>query len=188
MVENPENQIRRWRISWSYLAICAAATVFSWLLHEWVHWLTGEWLGYEMAMTLNTAYPVNGNFSVHDYQLVSASGPLISILQALICFLYMRKRSAMMLYPFLFTPFYMRLLAFGLSFFRPNDEARISEYLGIGTFTLPVVVVLILSVMIYKISVQYRIPLKFNLLTLGVVIFLTSVIILSNAFFDVRIL
>ncbi len=37
--------------------------------------------------------------------------------------------------------FFMRLLAAGMNFFTPNDEARVSQLLGLGMWTLPLAVV-----------------------------------------------
>src|SRR5687767_6621347 len=114
------------RVNKDYIAICIGAVIFSWLVHEGAHWAAGQLLGYDMVMTLNKGYPKEGGYTnpVH-YQLISAAGPAITLLQAAFIFFYMRRRPAFLLYPFLFTCFYMRLLAMGLGFINPNDEARI---------------------------------------------------------------
>jgi hypothetical protein len=159
------------------------------VLHELSHVLAGIFLGYDMGATLNKAFPVSGSYSSDShYQLVSAAGPLFTLVEALIVFLLMRSRNIKWLYPFLFTCFYMRFFAAGISFLNPNDEARISRSLGLGTFTLPVIMTAILFWMLYTISRRYGFSKKFNLLTLVLVIFFSSIIILSDQFFSIKLL
>jgi hypothetical protein len=177
-----------YKINSRYILLTLFAVLFSWLIHELIHYITGILLGYDMAMTLNTAYPVSGQYAQGwHYQVVSATGPLITIIEAIIVFALMRNGRRTTLYPFLFTCFYMRLLAAVLSIINPNDEARISKAIGLGTFTLPLLVVALLFYLVYKTSRQYRFTKKFQLVTLVLVILFTSIIILSNQFFKVRI-
>jgi len=60
----------------------------------------------------------------------------------------------------LYMAFFMRLLAAGMSFFNPNDEARISQLLGLGTWTLPLIVVLGLFCLLM--SASRNLKLKFR--------------------------
>ena len=50
----------------------------------------------------------------------------------------------------LFSAFFMRLMAFGVSFLNYNDEARISVYLGWPWWLLPVIVVAVLLLMLVQ--------------------------------------
>lgn len=124
-----------------YVGVFAIAVFFSWTLHELAHWTIGEYFGYEMAMTLNPAFAINGNFSrdLH-YQIISAAGPIFILSQAALIYALMKNKNRVLLYPILFTCFYMRLFATIISFRHPNDEARISTAIGIGKFTLPLIV------------------------------------------------
>lgn len=179
----------KYPVNKDYVALCMGAVIFSWLVHEGAHWAAGQLLGYDMVMTLNKGYPKNGmyNHPAH-YQLISAAGPAITLMQAAFIFLYMRQRAALLLYPFLFTCFYMRFLATGLRISNPNDEARISSWLGLGTFTLPLIVVAFLLFMLYRISRQYRFNGKLQLHTALPVVLTSSAIILVDQFFFLRIL
>jgi hypothetical protein len=176
-------------ITKKYIAVFALAVLLSWVLHELCHWMTGEYLGYNMAMTLNTSYPLEGKYvnDTHN-QLISAAGPLFTLLEAILVFILMIQRKRILLYPFLFTCFYMRLLATIISFGNPNDEARISTAMGIGKFTLPIIVTGILFLLVYRISKRYALSTAFNLKNLGLVILFTSIIILTDMFLKVRLI
>jgi hypothetical protein len=177
------------KITGKYILVTALAVLFSWMLHEFAHWTAGSLLDYNMGMSLNKTFPVNGVFnSDEDYQLVSAAGPAITLLQALLVFVLMKKEKTNLLYPFLFTCFYMRLFATVISFRHLNDEARISHSLAIGTFTLPIIITTVLLFLVYKTSITKKFTLRFNLFTLGLVIFFSSVIILADQFLAIRLL
>ncbi|OLY91102.1 hypothetical protein SAMN05444008_11843 [Cnuella takakiae] len=177
------------RINPAYLLITVVVVVASWLLHEGAHYLAGIALGYPMAMTLNTAYPVSGSYnsSAHE-QWISAAGPLFTLLSAILVFVLMGKGRRPLLYPVLFTAFYMRLLAGIISLFNPNDEARISSWLGLGRFTLPLLVVAILGWLLYKRASEQGVSRRVNWVTLLVVMVVASAIVLSDQFFRLRLL
>ena len=172
-----------------YIAVFAVAVFFSWSAHELAHWVAGEWLGYKMGMSLNAAYPLCGYYLQDShYQLVSAAGPVFTLCEAIVVFVLMLQRRRVLLYPFLFTCFYMRLFAMVISFRNPNDEARISSALGAGKFTLPLVMTALLFLLVCKISKQYRLRTIFNLASLGLAILFSSVIILADMYFKLRLL
>jgi hypothetical protein len=176
-------------ISSQYILITFIAVVASWVLHEFAHWVAGELLEYEMGMTLNKAFPVNGKYNSDlHYQLVSAAGPAFTLIEAVVIFFIMRRKKIIALYPFLFTCFYMRLLAAVISVRNPNDEARISESLGLWAFVLPVTMAAVLFFLLYKTSVRYKFSIGFNVITLVLIILFSSVIILADQFFHIRLL
>lgn len=177
------------RVAAKYVLITLLAVLLSWVLHESAHWLTGVALGNEMTMTLNASFPTARKYNRDaDALLVSAAGPLFTLLQAVVVFTVMRNRSAKLLYPFLFTCLYMRLLAMGLSFINPNDEARISRDLGIGMFTLPLIVSAFLFFLVWLISKQYGFNKKFNAINVGLVMLFSSILVLVDQALHVRIL
>lgn len=176
-------------INKKYIAVLAAAVFFSWIFHELAHWVAGELLGYKMAMTLNSGYPLNGQYSRdRDYQVISGWGPIFTLCEAILVFILMIRKRRMLLFPFLFTCFYMRFFAAIMSFRNPNDEARISTAIGVGKFTLPAIITLILFALVYKISKVYKLDVKFNLANLGLTILFSSIIILADMFFKIRVL
>lgn len=176
-------------INSKYILITGIAVLASWILHEFAHWTTGELLGYEMGMTFNKTFPVGGKYnSDWHYQLTSAAGPAFTLAEAFVVFLIMRQKKIISLYPFLFTCFYMRLFAAVITIRNPNDEARISKSIGLGTYTLPIIMVTILSFLVYKISVTYNFSWKFNFISLGLVVLFSSIIILTDQFYHLRLL
>jgi hypothetical protein len=177
------------KIDIRYVVVTGISIVFTWVLHEFAHWSTGELLGYKMSMTLNKAFPVNGKYSSDShYLIISAAGPLITLVEALIVFLIMRYSRRIILYSILFSCFYMRFIAMILNIINLNDEGRISKSLGLGTFTLPVIMCAILFLLVYKISVLYGLKIKFILINIGLVIFFSSVIILTDQYFNIRLI
>lgn len=177
------------KIDKRYVAVFAMAVFLSWTLHELAHWTVGEYLGYKMAITLNKSYLLSGQYSKDlHYQIISAAGPIFTLCEALFVFILMIQRKRILLYPFIFTCFYMRLFATIISFRHPNDEARISTAIGIGKFTLPLIVTAILFALIYKVSKKYRFDIKFNLANLGLTILFSSLIILTDMYFKVRLI
>ena len=178
------------RISFSYILAAIAAVVFTWLIHEFAHWLTSELLGYETLMRMNGTSTVKGEGVTHWHKIfISASGPLVTIFQGLIVFAILKTKNwNKYLYLFLFIALYMRLLAGLMNVINPNDEGRISAFLDIGIFTLPLIVNGLLFFMVYKISRKYDLTWKFQIWTTLIVMVISSILILSDQFFALRIL
>jgi hypothetical protein len=176
-------------ITLRYVLFVAIVVLATWIIHEFAHWATGEYLGYDMGLTLNTAYPLSHNFKFSiDYQFISIAGPLVTIIEAIIVFLLLKKRRNAYLFAILLTCFYMRLVAMGLSFINPNDEARVSEFAGLGKFTLPVIVNIFLFYLVYNIVKQHRFKTSFIAITFALIILFSSIIILSDQYFKIRLL
>ncbi|HEX2629658.1 MAG TPA: hypothetical protein VHM26_11615 [Chitinophagaceae bacterium] len=176
-------------ITLRYVLFIAIAVTATWLLHEFAHWAMGEYLGYDMALTLNTSYPVINRYKMPiDYQFVTIAGPLVTIIQAIVVFILLKRKSNIYLFAILLTCFYMRLMAMALSVSNPNDEARFGEYLGIGKFTLPLIVNLFLFCLVYNIVKQHRFKTRFIAITFALIILFSSVIILSDQYFKIRLL
>ncbi|WP_421889244.1 hypothetical protein [Marinoscillum sp.] len=178
------------KVSLSYVIATSVAVIFTWAIHEFAHWLTSESFGHETIMRLNGTSPIDGQ-KVTDWQrvFISAAGPLITLLQAFIVFLILKSgKWNKNLYPFLFTAFYMRLMAGFMNFINPNDEGRISAFLGLGTFTIPILITVLLFLMVYKTSQKHHLNWKFQLATTLMVMIFSSILILSDQFWGIRIL
>lgn len=173
-----------------YILAAAGAVFITWLLHEFAHWAVSEWwFGYETVLTLNSAYPVAGKHEEAWHSIViSAAGPLITLGQAVVVFGLLKQKWNKVLYLFLFIPFYMRLLAGLMNVINLNDEGRISSYLNLGTFTMPLIISAGLFLMVYRISKKYKLDWKFQTITIGFVMLASSVLILADQFFGIRIL
>jgi hypothetical protein len=178
------------KVTLKYIITGILAVIFTWVIHEFAHWLTSELVGYETIMRLNGTSTVSGQNPTDIHKsIISASGPIVTVLQGVMAFLLIKSRNwNKYLYPFLFTAFYMRLLAGLMNFINPNDEGRISAFLKIGTFTLPIIVSGLLFYMVYKISKEYNLNWKFQLWTTVIIMIASSVLILSDQFLAIRIL
>lgn len=172
-----------------YILYSLIAVVFSYLLHEFSHWLMGEYLGNRMVMTLNTGYPISLSYLKEShYTIISAVGPLITLLQTIIFYFLIKHSSQKYLYPFLFAGFYLELLSGILNLRNPNDLGRISETFHLGLLTIPIIFVAIHFMMVYKTSIREKYSLKFNLLTLLWILIFSSILILVNQKYKVVIL
>ena len=178
------------KITIKYILTGIIAVIFTWIIHEFAHWLTSELFGYETIMKLNGTSPVIGENPTDLHKIfISASGPIVTIIQGLITFLLLKSRNwNKYLYLFLFTAFYMRILAGLMNFINLNDEGRISALLKIGTFSLPIIVSGILFLMVYKVSKKYQLNWKFQLWTAIIIMVVSSILILSDQFFGIRII
>lgn len=152
-----------WRASGTFYLLLFVAVPATFIIHEFAHWMTGELLGYSMMMSLNAVSPAEGVYrSAIDAMIVSAAGPLITILQAVIAYLLIRRSGRSVFYPFLFVALFMRAAAMLVSIANPNDEARISMMLGIGTWTLPALVIAGLFVLTWMASRTLRLHWSVN--------------------------
>lgn len=177
-------------ITFKYVLTTFAAVLFTWLLHEFAHWCTAEALGHTSFMSLNvTSFASPEQVTAWHHTLISAAGPVISVLQAVVVFLFLKyNRWNGYLYPLLFTAFYMRLLAGGMNYVNLNDEGRISQFLGLGTYTIPVLVSAFLLYLLYHITQQYSLCWKFQVTTLLLIIVFSSILILFDQFIGVQLL
>ncbi len=138
-------------MNWRHIPIFILVTFLTFVLHEGAHWAAGEALGYDMWVNINSAGLARGAYNAEWHnQLVSAAGPLMTILQAVIAFFLIRKHKAITAFAFLFAALMMRMLAAFASFSNPNDEARVSEWLGLGPWTLHILVIAGLLALVFK--------------------------------------
>jgi hypothetical protein len=154
--------------NYKYILLCVIAAVLTILIHELTHWLTGELLGYKMIMTLNSGWPAKGFYDAYwHYNLISAVGPGVTLIQTIVLSLLIKKYPNRYLYPFLFAPFFLELLSGLMNFRHANDLGRISVTLHLGLFTLSILVVGIHFALVYFTSRREKYDLKFNAVTLG---------------------
>ena len=174
--------------NFQFILITLLAVVFTWELHEFFHWLVGTTLGNQMAMTLNSTFAIKGKYlqGWHAH-IVDAAGPLITLLEAVICFFILRKSISLSAFPFLLTCFYMRTLAGVMNIIHPNDEGRLSLALGTDVFFISLLVVGFLFYLVYKIIKLRGLPIKQVLINLVWIMLFSSILILTDQFLKVRI-
>ena len=94
-----------------YIALMAVATFLTFFFHEMSHWIAYELLGYDAGFTLNGSSLKDSEISLPMAHriITSAAGPVFTIIQAIFFYLLLKKHKNVLLYPFLFIPFIMRL-------------------------------------------------------------------------------
>ena len=81
------------RIDKKYISLFAIAVFLTWTLHELAHWAVGEYLGYKMRITLNSGYPLSGQYSKDlHYQIISAAGSIFTLSEAVLIFILMMQK------------------------------------------------------------------------------------------------
>ena len=152
-------------------------------IHEFCHWIAGTLLGYEMVITPNRVYSTSTTSFVHA-QIISFAGPLITYIQASVGYVLITKRQSIFGFALLYMAFFMRFLAAIISFIKPNDEARISQDLGLGLWTLPALAVLILFGLVFIASRRLKLTARdqiFCYITVSIVVAL--IVWIDTAFF-----
>lgn len=169
------------KINFKYVMILFVAVFLSCFFHEFAHWLTGELLGNKMSMSLNNVSPSLGKYK-HDWNanIVTISAPLFTVIQAIIFAFVVNKTKNINFYPFLFFPFVYRLAAGLANMLGANDEGRFGLSLGIGLYTISILVCSFLLFLIYRVSTKNKIGWKVNLITFV----LCAIALLAISFFD----
>lgn len=109
------------------------------LLHEGAHWLAGAALGFEMRFGLNAVRYLSPS-EPWQRAVADAAGPLVTVIQGIVAYLLVRRSGSATVFAFLYAAAFMRLTAGLVSVMHPNDEARVGMFLGMGKWTLPVLV------------------------------------------------
>ena len=151
------------RVQPSFYGVFALVAVATYLVHEAAHWLVGAALGYPVSYGINSVIP-GAPMSVPDHILMSAAGPAVTVLIALIAFVFVMRRRSLTAYAVVYFALFMRVIAAGVSLFNLNDEARISQLMGWGSWTLPALVVSLLLILTIVASRTLRLPWRVNAL------------------------
>ena len=150
-------------LAFYFVAPCAVWAGF--IAHEAAHWAMGRALGHDMVMSLNSASAAAGQeVAVAHALLITAAGPAFTVALGLVSYVFC-LRGAALAYPLLFSTFFMRFIASGVSLFNPNDEMRLGSALGLGSWTLPLAVTSTLLALTVHASVRLRLGWIANLAT-----------------------
>lgn len=154
-----------YRCSLKYVFLILIAVFMTTILHELAHWAMGEILGNKMTATLNGTNSVNGGLQNEwNRNYITMAGPLFTIIQAVMFYFLLKKYRRIELYPFLFFPLVMRFAAGLANFLGPNDEGRFGISIGVGLFTVPIVVCGVLFLLVRSATKEFKISWKFNML------------------------
>jgi hypothetical protein len=135
----------------------------SYLFHEFGHWIIGEILGNNMAFSLNNVMPTAGHYIDPSHEvLVMIGGPAFTILLSLLSLLVIERYKTIYAYPFVFFQMFIGLFSLVFGGFSIQDESKISAILNLGTYTVAVIVLLLLFLIVLKARNTLRIGLKNN--------------------------
>lgn len=154
----------RTRTGPGFYLMLLAILVATFAVHEAAHWLTALALGHDAFYGLNSA-GARGAISARDAALIAAAGPALTLLQGLIAFAFSRGRSGLTAFAVLGSAAFMRLMAAGVSVIQPNDEARVSLFLGWPAFTLHILVAGVLVALTIVAGVRLKLSWKAWLLS-----------------------
>lgn len=121
------------------------------LIHESFHWLMGAALGFDMRFGLNAVSYLSPT-EPWQRAMADIAGPLVTIVQGAVAYVLVMRSGSSKIFAFLYAAFFMRLVAGLVSFMHPNDEARVSMFLGLGKWTLPILVAAGLLVLLVRAS------------------------------------
>lgn len=159
---------------------------FSYLFHEFGHWIIGEMLGNDMTYSLNYVSPKSGSYLKPEHNLyVSIGGPAFTILLALISFILVEIYRSVFFYAVLFFQFSLRSFSLVFGGFAKQDEARIAEIMGIGSYTVGILVIAVLFIIVLRSSFKLKIDLKQNGYFFTVSIIAQLIVIAVYNLFDI---
>ena len=166
------------RISWKVALLFIPVAFFTYLFHEFGHWVVGEVLGNDMVLSLNIATARNGHYVDKSHGLfISIGGPAFTILQAIVFLVVIERTKTIYAYPFVFFAAFIRFFSIVFGGLSQQDEARISSMLGLGKYPVAILVLLMLVLIAWRSSHSFGFNLKaigyyFSLSTLSILLVL----------------
>lgn len=170
------------KAGWRFFALLAVVMLATFAVHELAHATTGRALGHAMVMTLNNARPAGGELPPQHALLITAAGPLITVLQAVLAAAMALRTRRLAWYAPVFAALFMRAAAMVISIAHPNDEARLSLAAGLGTWTLPALTVG--GLLWLTVVVSRRLRLHWSVQAIGYVV--ASVVVTAIVVIDRR--
>ena len=151
------------KITYKVYLLFIPVAYFSYLFHEFGHWIVGEVLGNNMIFSLNYVWPKDGYYLHPSHNLfVLIGGPAFTILLATISLLIVEKYATIYVYPLIIFQMVLRFFSLVFGGFNKQDEAKISAILSIGTYSVGIIVLLILFLIVIRASYKLKIDLKYN--------------------------
>jgi hypothetical protein len=147
-----------------YAIVTCAAVVTTFVIRQFAYWDIGQFLGYDMIMTLHHVRPVQGSYDVpwHD-TLVSIMGPAVTVAQASLVFALIKRNHSKNLYPLLPACFSVEWLAGVLNLTRLSGMRAVSLVPGFLLLTLPVILLMVHAFFVYKTTLREHYEDKFIL-------------------------
>jgi hypothetical protein len=158
-----------------------AAFLVSYLIHESAHWLMAMALGIDAAFHLNAVRYLSPT-APWQRALIDGAGPAVTIAQAILAYVLVVRSASAKAFAFVYVAAFMRFAAAVVSLLNPNDEARISMMLGLGKWTLPVLVAAGLILLAAKASKRLQLTWKDQALCYVVASLAVSMIVALDRF------
>ncbi len=108
-------------------------------------------MGFDVRFGLN-AVTFLSPIAPRERAIADIAGPMVTIAQGVIAYVLVMRGASLKIYAFLYAAFFMRLVAGLVSVVHPNDEARVSLFLGLGKWTLPLLVAAGLLILMVRAS------------------------------------
>lgn len=172
------------KVGLKMVLIFVPVAYISYLFHEFGHWFIGEILGNRMTYSLNNVSPRSGQYLDSSHSLwIIMGGPMFTILLSLIFLLVIKRYKVLWTYSFVFFQFFCRFFSLVFGGFYKQDEAKISSILGIGNFTVAIVVLALLFFMIWRGSYLLKLNFKSNWYFLTISVFCELIVIATDKLF-----
>jgi hypothetical protein len=132
-----------------------AAVVITFVVREFAYWDMGQFLGYDMIMTLHHVHPAKGSYDIPWHEtLVCIIGPAVTLAQACMVFLLIKHNHNKNLYPLLPACLSVEWLAGVLNLARLADAGVVGIVPGFLLLTLPVMHLAAHAFFLYKTTLR----------------------------------
>jgi hypothetical protein len=149
------------QITWTVVLAFIPIAFFTFLFHEFGHYLFGEIMGTKMMIGLNVSAPQSGHFEEASHALVSAiGGPVFTIFQALIFTLVLVFYQSVYAYSLVYFAFFIRFYSIVFGGFKYQDESRIGDMLNIPAVLVAALVIGILILILWRATKLMKMDLK----------------------------
>ena len=151
---------------------------FSFFFHELGHWIIGEILGNDMAFRLNGVSPKSGQYLEHTRVYLLCGGVGFTLLLTTVFWYIIEKYKVILAYPVVFFNFFFRVSP--QIMFDQQDEAKISALLGIGKYTVTILVIFSLLFITWRACRVLKLNYKDNILCVIASIISTILVVLTD--------
>jgi len=161
LVNRIKNDLKDCQIDWKVALGFIPIAFFTYLFHEFGHWIVGEILGNDMIISLNNSSARNGNYINDSHNLyISIGGPAFTLLLALIFLVLTKKTKSIYAYSVVFFAAFSRFFSIVFGGFCLQDEARISALLNINMYATAIIVLFLLILIVFRSSIIMKLDLK----------------------------
>lgn len=148
-----KTDLKESRISYTIALLFIPIAFFTYLFHEFGHYLFGEFMGTKMYIGLNISAPQSGEFVHPSHALWSSiGGPTFTILQAFTFLIILRFTKSILAYSFVFFAVFSRFYSIVFGGLSLQDESYIGNMLGIDSLIIAGIVLLILFLILWRAS------------------------------------